>query len=100
MKYKTKDWLFEERNKVDEPLARLIKKKRGSKWGLRKERRVTTDTIEIQIILKDYEVNYTPTKWKTEKKLTNSYKCTIIHNWTRKKQITWTDQLSVINLNQ
>ena len=28
MKYKTKDWLFEERNKVDEPLARLIKKKK------------------------------------------------------------------------
>ena len=28
MKYRPKNWLFEERNKVDEPLARLIKKKK------------------------------------------------------------------------
>ena len=55
MKYRPKHWLFEERNKVDEPLARLTKKKGGSKWGRRKERRVTNDTIEIQIILRDCE---------------------------------------------
>ena len=38
---KTKSWLFEKRNKIDKPLARLIKKKRrikSSELEIKKER--------------------------------------------------------------
>ena len=54
---KTKSWFFEKINKMDYPLARLIKKKReeakinriGNEKG-----EVTTDTAEIQRIMRDY----------------------------------------------
>ena len=50
----TKSWFFEEINKIDKPLARLIKnKERGPKYIIRNEKRdVTTDTTEIQGIIK------------------------------------------------
>ena len=53
----TKNWLFEEINKIDKPLARLIKKKRENTqinriWNEKGE--VTTDTAEIQRIMSDY----------------------------------------------
>ena len=53
---KTKSWFFEKINKIDEPLARLIKKKRertqiNKIWN---EKEVTTDTAEIQRIMRDY----------------------------------------------
>ena len=54
---KTKRWFFEKINKIDKPLARLIKKKRENIQinRLRKEKReVTTDTAEIQRIMTDY----------------------------------------------
>ena len=53
---KTKSWFFEKINKIDEPLARLIKKKRERTQinKIRNEREVTTDTEEIQSILRDY----------------------------------------------
>ena len=48
---KTKSWFFEQINKIDKPLARLIKKKR-ERTQLNKIRNekgeVTTDTAEIQ----------------------------------------------------
>ena len=53
----TKSWFFEKVNKIDKPLARLIKKKReraqinkirNEKWE------VTADTTEIQRIIRDY----------------------------------------------
>ena len=54
---KTKSWFFEKRNKIDKPLARLIKKKR-EKTQINKIRNekgeVTTDTGEIQSIIWDY----------------------------------------------
>ena len=53
----TKSWFFEKINKVDKPLARLIKKKREKNQinRLRNEKgEVTTDTAEIQRILRDY----------------------------------------------
>ena len=54
---KTKSWFFEKINKIDKPLARLIKKKR-QKTQINKIRNekgvVTTDTAEIQSILRDY----------------------------------------------
>ena len=54
---KTKSWFFEKINKIDKPLARLIKKKmeRTQINKIRNEKgEVTTDTAEIQSILRDY----------------------------------------------
>ena len=53
---KTKSWFFEKMNKIDRPLARLIKKKRERTQinKIRNEKgEVTTDTTEIQSILGD-----------------------------------------------
>ena len=53
---KTKSWFFEKINKIDKPLARLIKKKRERTQinKIRNEKEVTTDITEIQSILRDY----------------------------------------------
>ena len=54
---KTDSWFSEKINKIDKPLARLIKKKR-EKTQINKIRNekgeVTTDTAEIQTIMRDY----------------------------------------------
>ena len=53
---KTKSWFFENINKTDKPLARLIKKKREkdqvNKTGNEKE--ATIDNAEIQRVIRDY----------------------------------------------
>ena len=55
---KTKSWFFETINKIDKPLARLIKTKRFEKTQINRIRNekgeVTTDTAEIQRIMRDY----------------------------------------------
>ena len=54
---KTKSWFFEKINKIDKPLARLINKKREKTQikRIRNEKgEVTTDTAEIQRIMRDY----------------------------------------------
>ena len=54
---KTKTWFFEKINKIDRPLARIIKKKREKTQinRIRNEKgEVTTDTAEIQRIMRDY----------------------------------------------
>ena len=54
---KTKSWFFEKINKIDKPLARLIKKNREKTQinRIRNEKgEVTTDTTEIQRIMRDY----------------------------------------------
>ena len=54
---KTKSWFFEKINKIDKPLARLIKRKREKTQinRIRNEKgEVTTDTAEIQTIMRDY----------------------------------------------
>ena len=54
---KTKSWFFEKINKVDKPLARLIKKKREKNQinKIRSEKgEVTTDNAEMQRIIRDY----------------------------------------------
>ena len=45
---KTKSWFFEKINKIDKPVARLIKKKREKTQinRIRNEKEVTTDTAE------------------------------------------------------
>ena len=54
---KAKSWFFERKNKIDKPLARLIKKK-SEKNQLNKIRNengeVTTDNTEIQRIIRNY----------------------------------------------
>ena len=52
----TKSWFFEKINKIDKPLARLIKKKRrikSTKLEIKKGE-VATDNAEIQRIIRDY----------------------------------------------
>ena len=54
---KTKSWFFEKINKIDQSLARLIKKKREKTQinRIRNEKGdITTDTAEIQRIMRDY----------------------------------------------
>ena len=54
---KTKRWFFEKINKIDKPLARLIKKKREKNQinKIRNEKgEVTADNAEIQRIIRDY----------------------------------------------
>ena len=54
---KTKSWFFEKINKIDKPLARLIKKTR-EKTQINRNRNengeVTTGTAETQTIMRDY----------------------------------------------
>ena len=53
---KTKTWSFEKINKIDKSLARLTKKKRQKSQinRIRNEKEVTTDTAEIQRLMRDY----------------------------------------------
>ena len=53
---KTKSWFLEKMNKIDKPLARLIKKKREKNQinkSRNKKGEVTTDNAEIQRIIRD-----------------------------------------------
>ena len=72
---KTKSWFFEKRNKIDKPLARLIKKKR-EKNQINKTRNekgeITTDNAEIQRIIEDFMNNSMTIKWITWKKWTDA----------------------------
>ena len=54
---KTKSWFFQKINKIDKPLARLIRKKREKTQinRIRNEKgEVTTYTTEIERITRDY----------------------------------------------
>ena len=54
---KTKSWFFENINNIDKPLARPIKKKREKNQINKirnKKEEVTTDSAEIQRIIRDY----------------------------------------------
>ena len=54
---KTKSWFFKKINKIDKPLARLIKKKREKNQinKLRNENgEITTDNTNTQRIIRDY----------------------------------------------
>ena len=49
---KTKSWLFEKTNKIDKPLARLIKEKRGRRFK------------PIKLEMKKEKLQLTPLKYK------------------------------------
>jgi len=54
---KAKSWFFERTNKIDKPLARLIKKQREKNQinKIRNENgEITTDNTEIQKVIRDY----------------------------------------------
>ena len=54
---KTKSWFFEKINKIDKPLARIIKKKRETNQInkiINEKGEVTTDNAEIQRIIRNY----------------------------------------------
>ena len=53
---KIKSWFFEKINKIDKPLARLIKKKREKYQinKIRNEKRRGYNSAEIQRIIRDY----------------------------------------------
>ena len=54
---KAKSWFFEKINKIDKPLARLIKKQREKNQinKIRNENgEITTDNTEIQRLIRDY----------------------------------------------
>ena len=54
---KTKSWFFEKINKIDKPLARLIKKKRENNQInkiINENGEITTDNTDIQTIIRDY----------------------------------------------
>ena len=54
---KTKSWFFETINKIERPLARLIKKKERRIKSMKlemKQEEVTIDSAEIQRIIRDY----------------------------------------------
>ena len=55
---KAKSWFFDKINKIDKPLARLIKKQR-EKNQINKSRNengeITTDNTEIQRVIRDYD---------------------------------------------
>ena len=68
---KTKSWFFENINKIDKPLAKLIKKKR-EKTQINKIRNekgeITTDTAEIQRIIREHYKQLYANKKTTMKK--------------------------------
>ena len=80
---KTKSWFFEKINKIDKPLARLIKEKR-EKHQINKIRNEkgedTTDNAEIQRIIETIINNCIAIKWITWKKWTDSYKSSIFQD--------------------
>ena len=52
----SRSWVFEKINKIDKPLSRLNKKKRERTQinTIRNERETTSDTTEIQMIVRNY----------------------------------------------
>ena len=68
---KAKSWFFEKINKIDKPLARLIKEKRQKNQINKLEMKWRNHNRKYRNI-KDTISNYVPIKWTAWKKWTNS----------------------------
>ena len=80
---KAKSWFFDKINKIDKSLSRFIKKQREKNQinKIRNENgEITTDSREIQRIIRDYYQQLYANKWTTWKKWTNSQKSTTFQN--------------------
>ena len=64
----TKSWFCEKINKIDKPLARLIKKKREKN----QINKIRNEKGELQKIIRDYYEQLMAIKWKAWKKWTDS----------------------------
>ena len=72
---KAKSWFFERINKIDKPLARLIKKQREKNQmnKIRNENgEITTDNPEIQRVIRDYYQQLYSNKMDNVEQWTNS----------------------------
>ena len=98
---KTKSWFFEKVNKIDKPLAWLIKKK-GEKNQINKIRNekgeVTTDNAEIQRIMRNYYEQLYENNIDNLEEMHRSLESLIFQDWTRKKQKLWTTQIKALKL--
>ena len=85
---KTKSWFFEKINKIDKPLARLIKKKKEKTQinRIRNEKgKVTTDSAEIQTIMRDYYKQLYANKMDNLEEMDKFLESTTCQDGTRKK---------------
>ena len=84
---RTRSWFFERINKIDKPLASLIKKKREKTQIkiMNEKGEITTNTKEIQTILKTYNEQLYANKLGNLEEMDAFLENLNYQNWNRKK---------------
>ena len=98
----SRSWFFEKINKVDKPLSGLIKKKKREDPNkhIRNEWEITTDTTEIQRIVRNYYKELYAKKFESLGEMDTFLEMYNIPKLVKKKQKTWTDQYQQTKLKQ